>query len=806
MRAAARAGAVRVCRRPTGSERRDAERGVEAVDARRRQLAQVGADAADPRRDRPPRARSSAEASSPVRGVGQGAEVDRRRVRSGPTVEHAGCAAVAPRRPARHDTRSCAVGGGELARRSSADRAQAANATARPARAAGELLPPTAPAAARGTRGSVPSGDEHAAPLQERLTGSGSSAQREPVEAAVSSAYGTRGRARGAADGSARTSTGRHGRGERARPPEEVLRAASSAEPQADRCGRRRAHDPHALERPVTTRDGGSAELLGRGGVLRHGRRDGREQLARARVHATRRGSASASRRAGPRPRPVSGTSATRALVARRAYRRRRPSVADGAAAGTAARAASADGRSTDRRTGRRRIGAGAAYSGVEARLARVALEGKRILITGGAGFIGTTLARRLVDANEIVAVDNLHRDALSGTELAEHPNFEFHRATCSTPGPWASSRAGATHVVHCAAIAGVDTVIKSPVRTMRVNMIGTVQRARGGARERGTRSSGSSTSRRARSSARYAFKVDEDARHDDRLGRRGALDLRGLEARRRAHGARLLRRATGCRALGPAVQHLRPGPDRRRRDPRVHRGARSPATRPRHPRRRLADPRLVLRRRHGRRRCCAASSARGGRAGVQHRQPALGGDDLRPRGADQAAGRLPGRDRVHSRSTTPTSSCGSRTSRRRASCSAGEPQVELDDGLATDDRVVPGTQAGPTYRLSAARRRRRGGAEAARGARERAAHDGPAGGRSRRSSRARAGSSTRSRSRPGRRRSTSRCSRSSSSPATRCSCRRTRSPRRRTSSRSPGAKPVLVDVDPRTMNIDVGG
>jgi NAD(P)-dependent dehydrogenase (short-subunit alcohol dehydrogenase family) len=32
----------------------------------------------------------------------------------------------------------------------------------------------------------------------------------------------------------------------------------------------------------------------------------------------------------------------------------------------------------------------------------------------------------------------------------------------------------GATHVVHCAAIAGVDTVLESPVRTMRVNVVGT--------------------------------------------------------------------------------------------------------------------------------------------------------------------------------------------------------------------------------------------------------------------------------------------------------------------------------------------
>ena len=48
----------------------------------------------------------------------------------------------------------------------------------------------------------------------------------------------------------------------------------------------------------------------------------------------------------------------------------------------------------------------------------------KRIFITGGAGFIGTTLAKELVDENTIVALDNMHRDALSGTPLADHPNF----------------------------------------------------------------------------------------------------------------------------------------------------------------------------------------------------------------------------------------------------------------------------------------------------------------------------------------------------------------------------------------------
>jgi UDP-glucose 4-epimerase len=101
-------------------------------------------------------------------------------------------------------------------------------------------------------------------------------------------------------------------------------------------------------------------------------------------------------------------------------------------------------------------------------------LNGKRIFITGGAGFIGTTLGRRLVDANEVIAADNLHRDALTGTPLAEHPNFTFHQADVLDADAMRELAAGATHIVHCAAIAGVDTVLESPVRTMRVNLIGT--------------------------------------------------------------------------------------------------------------------------------------------------------------------------------------------------------------------------------------------------------------------------------------------------------------------------------------------
>ncbi len=112
-------------------------------------------------------------------------------------------------------------------------------------------------------------------------------------------------------------------------------------------------------------------------------------------------------------------------------------------------------------------VGGGSDYSGA-------VLSGKRIFVTGGAGFIATTLARRLVEDNEIVALDNLHRDALSATDLGDHVNFSFHQADVLDAEAVQELAQGATHIVHCAAIAGVDTVLESPVRTMRVNMIGT--------------------------------------------------------------------------------------------------------------------------------------------------------------------------------------------------------------------------------------------------------------------------------------------------------------------------------------------
>lgn len=103
-----------------------------------------------------------------------------------------------------------------------------------------------------------------------------------------------------------------------------------------------------------------------------------------------------------------------------------------------------------------------------------MAIEGKHIVITGGAGFIGSTLAGRLADRNRITLFDNLARNTIQHTGGAKHPNVSLVQGDILDPAAVKRVITGADVVVHAAAIAGIDTVIKSPVKTMEVNMIGT--------------------------------------------------------------------------------------------------------------------------------------------------------------------------------------------------------------------------------------------------------------------------------------------------------------------------------------------
>ncbi len=101
-------------------------------------------------------------------------------------------------------------------------------------------------------------------------------------------------------------------------------------------------------------------------------------------------------------------------------------------------------------------------------------IKGKNIFITGGAGFISNRLIKELVNLNKITVFDNFYRDTLSFSDIAQHTNIKIIRGSVLDFDHLKESMSGADIVVHAAAIAGIDTVIKSPTATMQVNMIGT--------------------------------------------------------------------------------------------------------------------------------------------------------------------------------------------------------------------------------------------------------------------------------------------------------------------------------------------
>ncbi|NEU30250.1 NAD-dependent epimerase/dehydratase family protein [bacterium LRH843] len=100
-------------------------------------------------------------------------------------------------------------------------------------------------------------------------------------------------------------------------------------------------------------------------------------------------------------------------------------------------------------------------------------LKNKVIFITGGAGFIGSTLAGVLLKDNKVIIYDNFNRDALTNKDFINHENLTIIKGDVLDFENLKRSMTGANYVIHCAGIAGIDTVGKSPINTMNVNMFG---------------------------------------------------------------------------------------------------------------------------------------------------------------------------------------------------------------------------------------------------------------------------------------------------------------------------------------------
>ncbi|HYF01350.1 MAG TPA: NAD-dependent epimerase/dehydratase family protein, partial [Planctomycetota bacterium] len=99
-----------------------------------------------------------------------------------------------------------------------------------------------------------------------------------------------------------------------------------------------------------------------------------------------------------------------------------------------------------------------------------------RYLITGGAGFIGSHLAERLLaDGHSVVALDNLSTGSVDNIAgLRSNPRFRLAVDELFHAPHVAELIDGSDVVVHLAASVGVFQIVESPVRTIETNIRGT--------------------------------------------------------------------------------------------------------------------------------------------------------------------------------------------------------------------------------------------------------------------------------------------------------------------------------------------
>ncbi|HEY3181437.1 MAG TPA: NAD-dependent epimerase/dehydratase family protein [Gaiellaceae bacterium] len=106
-------------------------------------------------------------------------------------------------------------------------------------------------------------------------------------------------------------------------------------------------------------------------------------------------------------------------------------------------------------------------------------MTARRILLTGGAGFIGFHLARRLADeeGTELTIVDDFSRgrhDAELAT-LTARPNVRLSTADLTAADSWRRLGGGYDEVYHLVAVIGVKHVLARPHDVVRINALSTI-------------------------------------------------------------------------------------------------------------------------------------------------------------------------------------------------------------------------------------------------------------------------------------------------------------------------------------------
>jgi UDP-glucose 4-epimerase len=95
------------------------------------------------------------------------------------------------------------------------------------------------------------------------------------------------------------------------------------------------------------------------------------------------------------------------------------------------------------------------------------------VLVTGGAGFIGSHLVERLLSEGEtVVVIDDLSTGRLENlSAVSGNEKLRVIQSKISTCAELAELAAGAKAIYHLAAAVGVELVVKSPIHTLETNL-----------------------------------------------------------------------------------------------------------------------------------------------------------------------------------------------------------------------------------------------------------------------------------------------------------------------------------------------
>ncbi len=103
-------------------------------------------------------------------------------------------------------------------------------------------------------------------------------------------------------------------------------------------------------------------------------------------------------------------------------------------------------------------------------------MKNKKILITGGAGFIGSNLAEEVAKENDVVILDDLSSGRIENIkELLERDNIKFIKGSIVDLDLLQQSFKDIDYVFHQAAIPGVPASINDPYTSNIVNTNGTL-------------------------------------------------------------------------------------------------------------------------------------------------------------------------------------------------------------------------------------------------------------------------------------------------------------------------------------------